>query len=160
MTGQPQLHHSLADVSEAICRMAVEFFGVDHSAVVLFDEDRNAGRVVGEYPDWDTVGVRVPVAGVKVEVELLYEKHPVEILYVQDAVDALGELQREFVRFGIGSFLLVPMLSEPMEGNVIGSFGLDMRQTGHKFSSEQISNAGSLRRWPQRQFRKPNWPDN
>jgi GAF domain-containing protein len=122
----------LQQVQERTCQTAVEFFGVDHSGLVLFDEDARFGTVAAEYPaDLGTRGLRIPLAGVPDEERLAQEGRVVVADDVQHAAE-LGEV-RDILhgQFAIQSILIVPVRSEQ---RVLGSFSLDSIRQKRRFT--------------------------
>lgn len=116
------------------CQAAVELLGVDHSGLVLFDEDQIEGRVCAEYPELGALGATFPLRGVPAEEQLIKSKQPIII------PDVANELGFESVRtihqnLGTRSMLIVPVISK---GKILGSFGLDNLKKESIITSEEI----------------------
>lgn len=117
------------------CRVAVKFFKVDHSAVVIFPAGCAEGLVVAEYPSWGATGTTIPVQGIPAEEMLLLEQQPLHFPQVADSTHALGVVQTILQELDIQSILIVPIVSA---GQVIGSFSLDRQKTRGAFTDEEI----------------------
>jgi len=121
-------------VLEKTCQAAVEFFGADHSGLVLFDPDLARGKVVAEYPaEIKTLGTVIPLRGVSDEEILVNIREPLIVYDVANEVD-LGPVRDIFSRFDIRSILLVPVVSK---GRLIGSFSLDAIGRQRQFTPEE-----------------------
>ena len=126
----------LQQVQERTCQAAVEFFGADHSGLVIFDEDLKYGRVVAEYPSsLGTKGTTIPIMGVIPEERLANDGDP---LIVEDmsAAESLGPV-RDILhgRFNIVSILIVPIMCK---GQRVGTFSLDTVSRSRCFSDQEV----------------------
>ncbi len=120
---------------DEICRRAVQFFHVDHSGLVLFDEATEKGEVVGEYPsDIRAKGTIIPIRGVRDEEHLIWDKEP---LVVEDVTNraSLGPVRDILLNLGIQSILIIPII---YQGRVLGSFSLDAIKRKRRFTQEEI----------------------
>lgn len=121
------------------CRVAVKFFKVDHSAVVIFSSPHlnqcTEGYVVAEYPNWGVVDTVVPVQGVPAEETLLFAQKPLYFTDVFDDGEQLGQVRGILNELSIASILIVPIIHR---GQVIGSFSLDSREPHFAFADEEI----------------------
>jgi len=118
------------------CRAAAEFFHADHSGLVLFTQDLKEGVVKAEFPALNASGQRIPIQGVPLEEELIASKQPKIILEVEKE-EGLGPVREIFLRLGIRSVLLVPVVDR--KGRILGSFSLDAIQRQPSFSEEDIN---------------------
>jgi PAS domain S-box-containing protein len=120
---------------QATCRAAVEFFGADHSGMVLFDRDLTKGRVLAEYPASGTAGTEIPLKGVLAEERLVKHK---EALVFEDVAgeQSLGPVRDILTGFDIQSILIVPVVSS--SGALVGSLSLDSLGTPRKFTKEEV----------------------
>lgn len=125
---------SLEDVLATTCRAVVDLFDVDHSGLVIFDDDRGEGTVAAEYPDLGAVGKRIPVRGVPIEEELLASKRPL-LLHDLSHTPTLDPVQQTFAELNIGSILIIPVL---LNGEVYGSFSLDVIGRTRRFTQAEI----------------------
>lgn len=118
------------------CRAAVELFDVEHSGLVLFDDDLEWGTVQGEYPaDLHAVGTRIPVKGVAAEEKLAYQGEPVHCFDLEQAGLEFGQVREILRGLGICSISIVPII---YKGRVLGSFSLDAVGRPRRFSPEEI----------------------
>jgi PAS domain S-box-containing protein len=141
--------NSAFDMDEVLhltCQAAVELFGVDHSGLVKFEPDYSAGKVIAEYPDRETEGIKrtlgtiIPVHGVLAEERLAHQK---EVLNIPDVAieTALGPVRDVLLSFGIRSILVVPVVTQD---RTIASFSLDTIREIHTFSSSEVEFCKSL----------------
>lgn len=125
----------LDKILEATCRAAVELFGVEHSGMVLFEEpDRERGWVMAEYPALGTLGLEIPVRGVRAEEDLIQSQEPL-VLGDISREPTLGPVQDIFRQFNICSILIVPVVNK---GRVVGSFSLEGVGYSRPFTDEEI----------------------
>src|SRR5260370_1257101 len=130
------------DTLNAVCEAAVRLVGVDHSGLVLFDPDRNAGTVRAEYPlsSKSALGQRVEVIGIPPEERLVQNRQPIVVNDV--AKDAsLGSVKDVLLNLGIKSILVVPIV---VDGQVRGSFSFDSVQETRTFEDTDIQKCNSL----------------
>jgi PAS domain S-box-containing protein len=115
---------SSLDLDETLrkaCQAAVEFFGADHSGLVLFDPSYVEGKVRAEYPASGTLGTTIPLRGVPAEERLIETKEPLAISDVASN-ESLGPVRDILGEFDIRSILIVPVV---FKGRMLGSFSLD-----------------------------------
>ncbi|MCX7841267.1 MAG: GAF domain-containing protein, partial [Anaerolineae bacterium] len=114
------------EILRRACQAAVELFGVDHSSLVEFTEDYEAGKIVAEFPDKGTLGTAIQVRDTPLEERLVYQR---EVLNIPDVATEhlLGSVREILLGFGIQSILIVPVV---LQGKVVASFSLDV--IGHK----------------------------
>jgi GAF domain-containing protein/ActR/RegA family two-component response regulator len=123
----------LTQILNATCQASVELLNVDHSGLVLFDQDLVSGKVYAEHPEIGTVGVEFPLHGVPAEERLIATKKP---LMVPDVANELGfEPVRELLtKLGTCLILIVPIVSK---GQILGSLGLDVMKSRRVFTEEE-----------------------
>jgi len=122
---------TLDDVLTATCRAAVELFDVDHSGLVLFDDDSH-GHVVAEHPALGAQGLRIPLRGVAIEEQLLASHAPVVCSDVAREVEP-GQVRAILEHFDIRSMLIVPVI---FQDRMLGSFSLDAIGRRRSFSAD------------------------
>lgn len=123
----------VAAVLEATCKEAVDFFEVDHAALVLFDHTNSYGRVRAEFPEHGAMGLRIPVKGIPLEERLIHEREPIVVRDVRSMMTTLGRVGSNLLRLGVNSVLIVPVV---VRRKVIGSFSLDVFEPQHRSFSE------------------------
>jgi len=111
----------LDTILSTACEAAVELFGVNHSALVLFDTALEFGVVRAEYPKLEPQRQKLQLRGIPAEERLIQSKKPLEILDVAND-ESLGSNREILLRFGISSTVFVPVI---VRGKIIGSFSLD-----------------------------------
>lgn len=118
------------------CQAVVDLFGVDHSAVVLFDVNRSHGEVYSEFPaQVGTIGTRIPIRGIEIEEELAFKGRPAIIRNVHHDVPHLGAVADIFKQFRIESIALIPII---YEGRTLGSISLDAIGKQREFTPDEI----------------------
>lgn len=124
----------LSETLELACHAAVDLLKVDHSGLVLFDEDFIQGQIEAEYPDKGILGRWIPLRGIPLEEQLIATRQPI---YVPDAgtAEEFGPIRSIFEKIGTRSLLMVPIV---VNDKLIGSFGLDMLGRTRKFSNEEL----------------------
>ena len=124
----------LERILNATCGAAVDLLKVDHSGLVLFDQDLAIGKVCAEYPEIGTVGVEFPLHGVPAEEQLIATKKP---LMVPDVASEPGfdPVRDILTKLGTCSILIVPIVSK---GQILGSFGLDVMKHQRVFTEEEV----------------------
>jgi len=124
------LDHTLT----AACQAAVELLGVDHSGLVLFEEDLAEGVVRAEYPDMGVRGAVIRLRGVPAEEQLIKSMQPLMVIDV--ASERAFEPVRDILKkLGTRSMLIVPILRK---GKILGSFGLDVMKHQRVFTQEEL----------------------
>jgi GAF domain-containing protein/anti-sigma regulatory factor (Ser/Thr protein kinase) len=116
------------------CEAAVELFGVDHSALLLFESTFECGMVRAEYPQLEPRGERIQLRGVPAEERLIQSKLPLVIPDVASD-ESLGSVREVLLRFGISSTMFVPVV---IKNQVVGSFSLDSIGNTHAFTPEEV----------------------
>ncbi|MBI2759793.1 MAG: GAF domain-containing protein [Chloroflexi bacterium] len=124
----------LKEILTKTCESAVEFFGADHSGLVLFDPDFERGKVVAEYPDFGALEWPIRLRGIPAEEKLIETLQPL-IFYDTQTDESLGEIRNYLSKLGIRSILFVPVIGRT---GIIGSFSLDVTKREHHFSTEDV----------------------
>ena len=129
----------LKAVLSTAAQKMVELFGVEHSGVLIFDEEKEWGHVLAEYPDWGAIGERFQVKGYLGAESLITDQKP---LMIEDTLkDPLMVKVRDTVhKLGIRSMLILPLV---VKGETIGSIGLDAKER-RVFSQEEIELAQTI----------------
>jgi GAF domain-containing protein len=117
-------------------RSLVETLRIDHVGIVVFDYKERFGTVISEYPDNGIVGTRISMMS-PLQERLQNTRAPVIINNVDEAAD-IGADGALFQQFGIKSIALLPMI---VQGELIGSVGLDAFYNYHAFTTEEIEAA-------------------
>lgn len=121
---------------ETICRAAIDLFHIDHTGLVLFNDEQTRGYVVAEYPSSGTLHQSIPFTEIPIEKLLIQEKIPIPIMDTSRADEKqLGVLKQILQGYNIQSILLVPII---VLGKVVGSFSLDWIGRTYHFGKEII----------------------
>ncbi|MCI0395745.1 MAG: GAF domain-containing protein [Chloroflexi bacterium] len=126
---------TLDEVLTVVCRVVVQLFKVDHSGLVVFDAGFNEGKVVAEFPNLGTRGIKIPVRGVPAEEQLIESQQPLIVDNVT-AETPLGPVQELLGKFDIQSILIMPVV---FQGQILGSFSLDTVRRSHIFTPTEIA---------------------
>ena len=124
----------------AACQKLVENFQVDHSGVLLFDEQYTYGEVTAEFPNQQAVGLRIAVKDYIISERLIATAHPQAIYDAQHDPD-MEKVWNVMRSLGIQSLLIVPLISQRQ---VIGSFSLDMMSSSRQFKASEIELAQTI----------------
>jgi GAF domain-containing protein len=133
---------SALDSPELLLRAArslVETLQIDHVGIVVFDSKERVGTVICEYPDSGVVGTRIPMIG-PVQERLQKLQQPIVIDSVETASD-LGPERALWQQIGIKSIALLPMI---VQGELIGSVGLDAFYEPRHFTPEELEAAAAV----------------
>jgi GAF domain-containing protein len=127
------------EVLNTTARELVGLFGVEHSGILIFDEEKEWGHVLAEYPDWGATAERFQVKGYLAAERIIADQKP---LIIEDTLkDPLVARVRDTMRrLGIKSMLIVPLV---VKGETIGSIGLDTKKQ-RVFSQEEIELAQTI----------------
>ncbi|MCP5097287.1 MAG: GAF domain-containing protein, partial [Chloroflexi bacterium] len=126
--------NTLDEVMQVTCETAVALFDIDHSGMVIFEQDGTHGKVVAEFPDFGTKGMRIPVNGVMAEEEMLTSKRPLILTNVPQTT-TLGSVHETLTQLKINSILIIPVL---VNDAVFGSFSLDIVDRTRQFSEREV----------------------
>ncbi len=120
----------------------VESLKLDHSGVVLFNEDMQSGVVVAEYPDGKYIGTTVttkdnPILSVEHDITTPFVIHDVK------SDDRLtDEMRGIFLSGNISSIIILPLIGQ--SGDLIGSVGLDVYDEPRRFDETEIQTAQTI----------------
>lgn len=110
--------------------------GADHAGTVLIDPDGKMGTVISEYPPQGAVGVRIEVEGNPVFTELLAGRTtPFLINDIEKDARITPLVAKLLAGIGTKSIIITPLV---IDGNLIGSVGIDLYTTEREFSSDVI----------------------
>jgi len=126
----------------AVCEAAVKLVGVNHSGLVLFDEDNQWGEVVAEYPELPVpaIGERIQVGGVPPEERLANDGEPLVVSNVEEQM-SLGSVRDLLLKLGVKSLVVVPIV---VDGVIRGSFSFDAMGEARSFQTEEIEKCKNL----------------
>src|SRR5437868_7858198 len=69
----------LEEILTTTCRAAVDLLRVDHSGLMVFDNNYQNGEVISEYPTIGTKGLSIPLNGVPAEQRMIDFRQPIAI---------------------------------------------------------------------------------
>ena len=125
---------SMRDVStilQTACRTVVDLFDIDHSGLVLFDRNYEAGLLVAEYPDYEMAGLEIPL---QPDSEIFTARRPV-ILHTPLTDPELKLVRKVHQALKIRSMLLVPIV---VHERVVGTLGLDVVGQAYDFDRDEV----------------------
>ncbi len=130
----------LNKILSAITQQIMELFAVEHSGVLMFDEKKEWGHILAEYPERGATAERYKVKGYLAAERIIADQKP---LMIADTLkDPLMAKVREAMRrLGVKSMLIVPLV---VKGETIGSLGLDAIKERRVFSQEEIELAQTI----------------
>jgi GAF domain-containing protein len=142
LTSPHKFDSNIESTLAAVCEAAVKLVGVNHSGLVLFDDDRQWGEVVVEYPKLrvPAVGERIEIAGVAAEEKLVYDGEPMVVNDVAGQ-ESLGSVRKLLLRLGIKSIVVVPII---VDGVIRGSFSFDAIDEVRNFQKDEIEQCKNL----------------
>jgi GAF domain-containing protein len=126
---------ALEEMLTNVAQQLVEMFGVDHSGVLLFEEEDQEGVVFAEYPWRGLIGIRVPLTDYPLVNQLKTERKSIAVLDAQND-PVMGQAQPTMQAQGIHSILIIPLI---VRGKLVGSLSLDMIQTIREFHPEEVN---------------------
>lgn len=127
---------------EQACQAMVNALGVDHSGIMLLDAEGRYGTVVAEHPSRGNVGTRLDVINDPLQ---RFTRENLQPLIVEDMETdpRVGEANRRvMLQAGIRSMLVVPVVD--MQGQYIGSIGLDSMQHGGRYGADMVNVAQTI----------------
>ena len=125
----------LEEMLTEVAQQLVTMFGVDHSGVVLFDDDHRAGVVVAEFPSQGNVGLRVQLTDYPIFDQLKQKQHPIGVIDAQHD-PGMGNAQTIMQKLGITSIAIIPLI---IGGKMIGSLSLDLIGETRQFAWQELS---------------------
>ena len=140
-TGYRAFEKNLIETFSKICEHACDMIKVDHSGFVLFDDRRESGQVVAQYPQLDgLLGRTVPLRGVPAEEDFLESNKPIVIANVEKARE-LGEVRDLLMEFEIKSICIVMVY---YQDTAVGSFSFDSIKQHREFTPADIERCRSF----------------
>ena len=130
----------LEEIFRITVHETVKAFEVDHSGILLFDEEKQYGQVVAEYPPRGVQGSKLPVEGYRAAEQILLTGEPVVIEDVRHD-PRVGPARPLMNEMGLRSIMILPLI---VEGEVLGSIGLDVLGSPRAFSPEEIATAQTV----------------
>jgi len=109
-------------VLSTACKAAVELFGVNHSALVLFDNTFEYGMVRARHPQLEPRCDKIRLRATPSEEQLIQSKLLLIIPGMANGISFLGSVGDVLWRFGIPSTVSLP---DVIKDQVVGSFKLD-----------------------------------
>ena len=132
---------NLDEILQTMVAGLAEVFGVAQCGVVIFDEDRETGRLVAEFPRKPDA----PVVTIPLRHNLSIQRIRLtrQALAIEDAQnDPLLASIRDTMRLrNVKSILIVPI---SLRGEVVGTIGLDATQEKRVFSPEEMELAQTI----------------
>jgi len=123
-----------------VAKQMVRLFEVDHSSILLFDQEYTWGQVVAEYPPGEVTGERMPVHGYPAAERIIARPEPLMIADVQHN-PLMAPVRDTVFRLGTQSMLILPLV---VKGRVIGSIGLDAISERRILTQEEIELAQTI----------------
>lgn len=123
-------------------RAMVESLSIDHSSVVLFDEERINGTVISEYPGNQFTGMSVGISDNPI---LRPDADPHSAIVIDDVENdplLTDNMRNILMSGGIKSIILVPLLGQQDEP--IGSVGLDVYHNIRHFEENEVQTAQTI----------------
>lgn len=117
------------------CEAAVKMFKVDHSGLVVINQDRKSGITVAEFPISGNLnhGTKIKIEDIVLE-EKLFNKG--ETVYIRNLKNekSLGEVKDILLRLKLKSILIVPVY---LFDQIIASISIDMINKQREFCFEE-----------------------
>ena len=128
------------DLLDTGAQAIVEILNVDHSGIVLFNEDMQTGVVMSEYPRTRLRGNTIAMQ----DSPILRTDGEQSFAIADVGTDEqLTEAQRQnLLDQGVVSILLVPLIG--LNGELFGSLGLDIYDKRREFSSAEVRVAQTI----------------
>jgi len=114
----------------------IELFRVNHSSIVLFDEQRQVGVVQTEYPNLGLSQLQLNLNDDLLLQEMVSTLAPIVVDDITLDPRINAQIRERLGQAQIKSLLLSPFISQ---GKVIGSLGLDVIGTMHRFTNDEIA---------------------
>jgi len=130
----------LNKILSAITQQIMELFAVEHSGILMFDEKKEWGHILAEYPERGATAERFEVKGYLAAERVIADQKP---LMIEDTLKdpLMAKVRNTMRRLGIKSMLIVPLV---VKGETIGSLGLDAIKERRVFSQEEIELAQTI----------------
>ncbi|MCB0167245.1 MAG: GAF domain-containing protein [Anaerolineae bacterium] len=120
----------LDQVLHTACEMFINLVTVEHCGIILVDETGEYGQLVAEFPRTELWGIKIPIN--PVIQQILANRS----LFVSSNVpdDPIVNESLSLQSLGVKSILIAPLV---VQGQVIGSIGLDATEQTYLFSEEE-----------------------
>jgi GAF domain-containing protein len=116
---------------------------VDHSGIVLFNDDMQTGVVVSEYPGRQYLGQTVPVQdNPLLRIDANAPLSPIVIEDVFSSKDLTPNMRELLLNGNIQSIIIAPLVG--LNGELIGSVGLDVYESGREFHETEVRTAQTI----------------
>lgn len=126
---------NLSEMLTSVSRQLVEMFAVDHSGMLLFNEDDIEGTVIAEYPPQGAVGLKLPLTNYPLVDQLKTEHKPIAVIDAQND-PIMGNARQTMGALGIQSIVIIPLV---VRGKIVGSLSLDSIQYERDFALEELN---------------------
>ena len=129
------------DLLDSGARAVVDMLDIDHTGIVLLNEDLQTGVIASEYPATGAVGNIVTMK----DSPILKAAGEETFFAVSDVAtsSALSPAQRDgLLNQGVGSILIVSLIG--LNGELLGSMGLDVYEPHHQFTESDIRTAQTV----------------
>jgi GAF domain-containing protein len=127
----------LASMLRTTCEVTQRLLGVEHAALVLFDEARSKGRVAAEFPgEFKAIGTSISLLE-PIERKLILELEPIHVEKLAEPKweKEFGTVYQTLRDMGLQSILIVPIVCK---GRAVGSFSLDVLDVQRRFNDDEI----------------------
>ena len=130
----------LNKILSTITQQMMELFAVEHCGVLMFDEKKEWGHILAEYPERGATAERYKVKGYLAAERVIADQKP---LMIADTLKdpLMAKVREPMRRLGVKSMLIVPLV---VKGETIGSIGLDAIKERRVFSQEEIELAQTI----------------
>jgi GAF domain-containing protein len=115
--------------------------GLDHVGIMLLNPDGVTGKVVGEYPAHNFIGMQVADTD-ELQIHIRKDRVPIYIPSIEQEKNLSANSREEFKRLGIKTLLLIPLFDANEQ--FFGSVGLEFYQEGREFTSEMTDVARTI----------------
>ena len=127
---------------DSIVVALVDLLKVDHAAIVLLDSTGLAGDVITEHPDHGAIGIRFDMQTNPLYGAMAKQDFQPVVVNNLETYPGFDEATREMLAgLGVKAMLLVAIM---VQGNVIGSLGLDIYNTYRQFTPEMVNIAQTV----------------
>ncbi|MBZ0278392.1 MAG: GAF domain-containing protein, partial [Anaerolineae bacterium] len=155
LSGQVESMRTLNEIATAVSTLSdqekllhititslVNLLKVDHGGVVLIDSSGQVGTVSNEYPDHGAIGVKFDIPSHPIFAMMAENNFKPIVINDVDNHPRLNDVSRKSLRdLGVKSVLL---LSIAIQGEIIGSLGLDIYTPERTFSQDMVEVAETV----------------
>jgi PAS domain S-box-containing protein len=131
---------NLTEILRNATRQMVELMHVDHCGILTFDEDRERGNVLADYPESGATSESFPLKGYGAAERIIAVPKP---LVIEDTRHdpLMASVQDTMLRLDIRSMLILPLI---IKGKTVGSIGLDSIGKQRIFQPDEITLAQTI----------------